>query len=293
LGSALAWTVKQPPLNTYAVFAMAGLGMASPYLVLGAFPELLRFLPKPGVWMETFKQLMGFLLMVTVVFLLSFLKFAYMVPTVALLFGLWGACWWIGRTPPTAELPSRIRAWAEAAAFSAVVWVVAFPGFSIFLPDQSSALGGLAGYMESRFRREGEHTRGSVVVWPGSLSGTIKDLVEAKKTVLVDFTADWCLTCKLLEHSVLESEPLRKAIVENGVVTLRADWTFRAPDVTEMLERLGSKGVPVIAVFGSEGFDHPIVFRDGYTQQQILDAIQHAGPSKTATSLEPPGLSKM
>jgi thiol:disulfide interchange protein DsbD len=286
LGSALAWTVKQPPLNTYAVFIMAGLGMASPYLVLGAFPELMRYLPKPGAWMETFKQLMGFVLMATVVFLLSFLKFAYVVPTVALLFGLWGACWWIGRTPPTSALSAQVRAWAEAAAFSAVVWVIAFPGINIFLPGQSGARGGLAGYMETRFERAVEQSK-------GNLSKTIKDLVDAKKTVLVDFTADWCLSCKAFEHAVLESEAVRKAIDENGIVKLRADWTTGAPDVTEMLERLESKGVPVIAIFGSGGFDHPIVFRGGYTQQQLLDAIQQAGPSKGGEKLDHPGISKL
>ncbi len=286
LGTALAWTVKQPPINTYAVFTMAGLGMASPYLVLGAFPELMRYLPKPGAWMETFKQLMGFVLMATVVFLLSFLKFAYVVPTVALLFGLWGACWWIGRTPPTSALSAQVRAWAEAAAFSAVVWVIAFPGINIFLPGQAGAPGGLAGYMESRFERAVEHSK-------VTLSKTIQQLVDAKKTVLVDFTADWCLSCKLFEHSVLESETIRKAIDDHGIVFLRADWTLGAPDVTEMLERLGSKQVPVIAVFGSGGFDHPIVLRGGYTQQQLLDAIQQSSPSKAVEMLERRGISKM
>jgi thiol:disulfide interchange protein len=286
LGTALAWTLRQPPLNTYAVFAMAGLGMASPYLVLGAYPQLMRFLPKPGAWMETFKQLMGFVLMATVVFLLSFIKFAYVVPTVALLFGLWAACWWIGRTPLTAELPLRLRAWVEASAFSAAVWVVAFPGINLFLPGSSGELGGLAGYMQTRFDR---------VVGQSKLplSKTIHDLVDAKKTVLVDFTADWCLSCKALEHTVLQSDAVRKTIDAGGIVTLRADWTEGAPDVTEMLGRLNCKTVPVIAIFGAGGFDHPIVFRDGCTQQTLLDALQQASAAATGENPQRPGFSRM
>ena len=96
----LVWAAAQPPWLTYAVFLSAGLGMASPYLLVGAFPELLRFLPKPGAWMETFKTFMGFVLMGTVVYLLYVLKAEHVVPTVGLLFGLSFLCWWIGRIAP-------------------------------------------------------------------------------------------------------------------------------------------------------------------------------------------------
>ena len=101
LASALFWAVSQPPAKTYAVFTAVGFGMASPYLLIGAFPQLLAFLPKPGAWMDTFKQIMGFVLLGTVVFLLTFIPWPLMVPTIGFLFGLWGACWWIG--PPVAS----------------------------------------------------------------------------------------------------------------------------------------------------------------------------------------------
>ena len=94
--------LKQPPYMAYWIFGAVGLGMASPYLVIGAFPKLIRFLPKPGAWMETVQQLMGFLLLATVVYLFTTLIAPYFVPTLALLVGLWFACWWIGRTPLTA-----------------------------------------------------------------------------------------------------------------------------------------------------------------------------------------------
>ncbi len=101
LGSVFGFTLQQPPFVTYLIFMSIGLGMASPYILIGAYPHLVSFLPKPGAWMETFKQTMAFLLLGTVVFMFSFMDSTYVVPTFALLIGIWAACWWIGRVPFT------------------------------------------------------------------------------------------------------------------------------------------------------------------------------------------------
>ena len=87
MAAAIAWAVTQPLVTNLIVFAAVGLGMASPYLLIGVYPELLRFLPKPGAWMETFKQVSGFVLLGTVVFILSFIEPAAVVPTILLLLG--------------------------------------------------------------------------------------------------------------------------------------------------------------------------------------------------------------
>jgi thiol:disulfide interchange protein len=255
LGSALAWAVGQPPAVIYAVFLAVGLGMASPYLLIGAFPQLIRFLPKPGAWMETFKQLMGFVLMGTVVFLLSFIRGPYVVPTVGLLFGIWLACWWIGRTPHTAELGAKMRAWLSAAVALGITFIVTF--------------GWLAPVMESRSSPGSSFSRAAV-----------EGLVASGNTVMVDFTADWCLTCKTLEAAYLNTDKVRQLVQANRVVTLKADWTHGDPEVTKMLETLGSKQVPVIAVFPAGEPNSPIVLIGGYTQQSVLDALKKAGPSR-------------
>ena len=126
LAPALTWAVSRPPVETYAVFSAVGLGMASPYLLIGAFPNLIAFLPKPGAWMDTFKQVMGFVLLATVVFLLTFVPWTLIVPTVGFLFGLWGACWWVGRQSPAADATTTARVWLEAIAFTAAIWIVTF-----------------------------------------------------------------------------------------------------------------------------------------------------------------------
>ncbi|MBN1393579.1 MAG: thioredoxin family protein [Pirellulales bacterium] len=277
LASALAWTVGQPPLKTYAVFLSAGIGMASPYLLIGVFPGLIRFLPKPGAWMETFKQAMGFVLLGTVAYLLTLVPWAYIVPTVAFLFGLWAACWWIGRVAATADFGCKARAWLSAAAFAGAIWLVAFDW--------------LAEVTAERFQRAVQTARGGAEVaaiagdedqlqWRPFSRRALDELIAAEKTVLVDFTADWCMTCKTLEKFVLNTSKTRAAVRRNGVAALHADWTHASPEVTTMLELLGSKQVPVIAIFPAGDANHPIVLWGGYTQKMLLDALEKAGPSK-------------
>ncbi len=288
MGSALAWAVNQPPANTYAVFASVGLGMASPYLLIGAFPELIRFLPKPGAWMETFKQVMGFVLLGTVVYIFTFLDWPYVVPTIGLLFAIWAACWWISRTPPTADPGAKARAWLEAAAFVAALWILMFPGIDEIVPGRY-AFGGLYDVMASRFdsavqsRRHSGNRSSDEFPWqPFTSRADFERLVAAGKTVLIDFTADWCATCKTLEALNLNTPETRKLVEQNGVVVLKADWTHQQTKVTEMLDILGARQVPTIAIFPAGDPTNPIIFRGWYGQQNVLDALQEAGPSKRA-----------
>ena len=273
LASALFWAVAQPPLLTYAVLLSAGLGMASPYLVIGAFPATIRFLPKPGAWMDTFKQVMGFVLLGTVVFILTFVQPQYVVPTVGLLFGLWAACWWIGRISPLAEAGEKNVKWLEATAFAGAIWILMFPGIDKVFPGRYS-FGGLVAIMEERL---GGPQEDAAVAISRQAQAT---RTAGPKTVLVDFTANWCLTCKTLEATVLNTQTVVEAINNNGVVTLKADWTYEPAEISKMLEVLGGKQVPVLAIFSSKDPNRPLVLRGGYTQQMVLDALEHAGPSQ-------------
>ncbi len=121
LGPVFGFLLKQPPAIVYLIFGCIGLGMASPYLLIGAFPSLVRWIPKPGAWMDTFKQIMGFVLLGTVVFLFTFLDQDYVVATFALLVGVWFGCWWIGRTPLTAELSQRLTGWLIGVAAACLI----------------------------------------------------------------------------------------------------------------------------------------------------------------------------
>lgn len=289
MGTALAWAVRQPPTHTYAVFAAIGLGMASPYLVIGAYPPLIRFLPKPGAWMATFKQVMGFVLMGTVIFLLTFIDYALIVPTVMLLTGVGVACWWISRTPLTADWGPQVRAWVTGIAFSAVIGYAAFAQVVGTLPGWG-AVPGLYGVMEYRLNKYiAQHQGGALqneeggIPWQHFTPTKLTKLQQQRKTVLVDFTADWCLICKTLEQTVLNTEEVIGALKQNGVETLMADYTKRPPEIKEMLAELKSNGVPVLAIYPAGRPNDPIVFRGAYTQAAVLDALKQAGPSQAAS----------
>ncbi len=164
IGVTLAWAVVQPKPVIFAVFLSMGLGMGSPFLLLGMSPGLLKFIPKPGAWMDTFKQVMGFVLLATVVWVFTFLNEDYFVPTLALLFASWAACWWIGRIPLTADLGDKIRGYLVGVVFAGVMGFIAF---SVLGPSS-----------------EEPH-------WREFSPATLAELRDNGTTVLVDFTADW------------------------------------------------------------------------------------------------------
>ena len=265
----------QRPELTAVVFVAAGLGMASPYLLIGVFPQLLRFLPRPGAWMDTFKQIMGFVLLGTVVFIFTFLETPLLVPTLGLLFGLWAACWWIGRLSPLADTATKVRGWLEAAAFAVVIWILMFPGVnSIYSGPYSFA--SLASIMRERYEEETQIPAGltPLAEMPAARSG-------GDKTIFLDFTAKWCLTCKHFEGVALNTAPVVDLVHRNRVVTVRCDATDRPPEVMKMLEIVNPAGqVPTLVVMPADHPNQPIVFGGAYTQQTVLDALAKAGPSR-------------
>jgi thiol:disulfide interchange protein len=205
--------------------------------------------------MDTFKQVMGFVLLGTVVFLFTFMDRDYVVPTFALLAVLWAACWWINRTPLTADAGRRLLAWGQAGLFAAVV---GYFSFTMLLP------------------------RPSVLQWePFTIASWNKHTGDGK-TVLVDFTADWCLNCKLNMKVAIDTDAVRRVAEENDVVPLLADYSDMSEEIKEMLEALGSRSIPVLAVFPAGDPTKPIVLRDLLTRGQVIDALRQAGPSKAA-----------
>ena len=259
LGPVFGFTLTQPTGVTYAVFAAIATGMALPYLLVGVFPALVKFLPKPGAWMETLKEVLGFVMLGTVVFLFTFLDHDWFVPTFALLIGIWAACWWIGRAQEARAGDIGFARWLQAGGIVATVGSLAF----MFLGPVAS-----------------------VIPWEPFSRERLSDLRDKGATVLVDFSADWCMTCKYNLATAIETSKVKSEIERNRVVPLLADWTDGSPEIKLMLESLQSKSIPVLAVFpaarpGDRPPD-PIVLRDLITETQVLSAIREAGPSRAA-----------
>jgi thiol:disulfide interchange protein DsbD len=245
--------------EVFLMYSVIGLGMASPYLFLGAFPELLRFLPKPGEWMETFKKTMGFCLLLAVVWILYFIPVEKLLPTITLLFALWFICWLFGEQ----QLAGRIR--KRSYIISSVVLGLVLL-FSYQLPGIPNSYT-LETAMRTRiYGHEGEH-------WKPYSDAAFASARASGKTIIVDFTADWCVNCKVLEATVLQSEAILALLEEKQIVSLVADCT-RDGEAKELLLQLGSFQVPTLAIFDPAKPLEPQVIRGFYTQTTLTELLK-------------------
>ena len=284
LSPALVWTdtlIKNGSVvSVLLIYWVIGLGMAAPFLVIGAFPELLRFLPKPGAWMETFKKVMGFVLLPAVIWVLFSMPLPFILPTVSLLAALGFACWLLGRDRYN---PDRKRLAPRLAALAVVLFTLLF-SFRLPLLSRGGAypLPTLQGaFQEKLFRwgvraaREGELTETD---W--RLFDPLDFEAELKRgnTVAVDFTADWCMNCKVLEGTVLRAPEIESLFREKKIVTMTADWTLRdqtaeSRAIGGLLNRFGGEQVPVLMIFTPNDPDNPIILRGLFTKETLVKKL--------------------
>ncbi len=269
LGSALGFAFSQPWWTILLIFTAVALGMALPYLVLTAKPAWMKFLPKPGTWMETAKQFMGFLMMATLLWLLYVLGkqlgMEGVIWTGAFLLSLGVSCWLIGRFATLTATRKKVL----------IVWVVAVliaaGGYAGFLEGVLDVRHVIAGTLPSA----GATEEGGVRWEPFTLS-SLEARLEEGRPVFLDFTAEWCLTCKVNERTVLADRDVVKKLRTEGLVTIRADWTNRNPDVTRLLQKFGRSGVPLYVLFPAGRPTQPVVLPEVITAGIVIDAIDAA-----------------
>ena len=280
LGSALAWAVIQPTHLTYLVFGAVGVGMASPFLLIGFFPKLVNWLPKPGPWMKSFKQLMGFVLIATVVFLLSFIKIPALVPSIALMAAIGLACWWYGQQDSSQTRGAWMRLAASVAIVAVAGWLsfgwlyeVSTERFERAAARYVTAQGGETTLVAHTEVAEDE------IPWQPYSKDRLEAAIASGKTVFVDFTADWCLTCKANESVAINQPEVAELIRRDGIVALRADKTEPAPEVDQLLKQLGnnSASIPFYAVFPENNPAQPVTLEGIFSSPEAFMAALDDG----------------
>ncbi|WP_261884022.1 protein-disulfide reductase DsbD family protein [Vibrio pelagius] len=249
LGTAVAYALGASYIELWTIFLALGLGMSSPWLLFALFPSLTRLLPKPGNWMNHVKLLFGLMMFITSLWLASLLKpFIGLFATIVL-------C---------------------ATIFIAVlIWVGVKLGRKVMVPLIAittilSGVGLIAGSMTA------EHWRTPIVddlPWQPLDAKQIPALVAQGKTVFVDVTAEWCITCKANKVGVTLQDPVYSHLQQPDMVLMKGDWTTPSESVTGYLQSNGRYGVPFNIVYGPKvpaGIPLPVIL-DGDTVVQAIN----------------------
>jgi thiol:disulfide interchange protein DsbD len=252
MGTAVGVAMTQPAHVGMAIFTALGAGMATPYLLLSRFPQWLNRLPKPGPWMETLKQFMGFLLMGFVLYLVwlfadlrgqaglsRILAGLLLVALGAWTYGRWGA---LARPTPT-----RIRA-----AITAALLLAAGIAYAAIAPPED--------------------------VWVEYTPKRIEQLKASGKPFFIDFTASWCVTCQANKKAVLNTQSIQDAFQQHDVTLVRADWTQQQEPITSALAAFGRRGVPLYVLYPGGLNNNPILLPELLLKSTVLDALQSIDP---------------
>jgi thiol:disulfide interchange protein len=267
LGAALGFAFTQTAGIIVLMFVVVGLGLASPYVILSWQPAWLRFLPKPGAWMERFKVAMGFPMLATAVWLFSLIPLHY--GKRALWLGLFLvilalAAWVYG------EFVQRGRAHRGLGTSVALVLLVGGYLYAVEgqlrwrspVPDTS-----LAGSLK-------ESPDG--IDWQRWSPAAVTQARAQGRPVFVDFTADWCLTCQANKRIAIDVPSVRAKLKQANAAALLGDYTRLPDDITTELNRFGRAGVPLVLVYSKNPNEPPQVLPEALTPGIVRDALDRA-----------------
>ncbi len=263
MGSALGFALTQPVFNSLLIFTFLGLGLAAPYLLLAAFPVLTKFVPKPGPWMVRFKQILGFPLMATVLWLLWVLgqqRGTDAVISVFLGLLIIGLGFWIlGTFYQTArkKLSRLVSFILILLCFAAGLWLTFFNVKETTpLPSQAE-----------KPQKEG-------IPWIPYSELTLANSLKEGKPVFLDFTAAWCLTCQVNEKIALRSSRVIQKFKEMNIVSLKADLTNPNPKLTQALEKYDRASVPLYVFYPKGKPKEPVILPELITPEIILKVLE-------------------
>jgi thiol:disulfide interchange protein DsbD len=266
LAPALGFAFAQSPALILLIFLFVGLGLAAPYVVLSWNPALLKLLPKPGAWMEKFKIAMGFPMLLTAVWLFNLAADDYGKNVLWLgvfLVLVAFAAWIFG------AFVQRSRAGKGVAV--AIVLLLLIGGYVYALEDQ---LHWRAPMVIADTSSLPESPDG--ITWQRWSPQAVAQAQSEGRPVLVDFTADWCLTCQVNKKIAIETPSVRQKLKEINAVALIGDYTHFPDNITTELNRYNRAGVPLVLVYPKTADSQPIVLPEVLTPGIVLDALDRA-----------------
>ena len=248
MGSAIGFALLQPSGNSLLIFLSLGLGFALPYLILSIKPTLLSFLPKPGAWMETFKQFMAFPMWASALWLLWVLSGQVDSDTVLLVL-IGGliislSLWLIEKNTSETKWIKWIVRLFVFILISVSVWI---------LPTQYSSDDGV-NQTDLVFSEE-----------------LLNQYRSNNELVFLNFTADWCITCKVNERVALKSKRVIELMKRRNIRYIEADWTRKDSVIAKKLEEYGRTGVPLYLLYPSKG--KPIILPEILTEDILLEYL--------------------
>ncbi|MCC6508060.1 MAG: thioredoxin family protein, partial [Pirellulaceae bacterium] len=257
LGFVFAVTVTLDPVGVFVVYTLVGLGMGLPFLLLCFQPQAVKMLPKPGAWMETLKEALSFPLLLTVVYFVASIGSDYRIATFSTLIAVWFGCWLIGKVPIYADRHVKVKAWSAALATIALWGMLSFSWLGPIKTDMP---------------------------WEAFSNQRLAALRGEGKTVMIDFTANWCLNCQANSRLAIEVPNVIKLVKANGVAPLLADKTEPSPEIDAKLRELGASAIPFLVVYPADPQADPIILNGTFTQDKLIAALKKAGPSRNGAA---------
>ncbi len=264
MGGAIGFALGQPAPVVLAVFLSLGLGLAAPYLLLSFWPALQHRLPRPGLWMERFKQFLAFPMYAAAAWLVWVLaQQAGVNAAGAALLGMVAigfAAWVYGSTRPSVSARTRHAGLALASVGLAAALAGGHAGLDL---DGGDATGTTAS--------SGKH-------WQAYTPAKLDELRSQGEPVFVNLTAAWCITCLANERVALSQDKVVLAFQSRGITYLKGDWTNQDPEITRLLEKFGRSGVPLYLYYPPGAQSEPVVLPQILTPDIVLSALKDASP---------------
>lgn len=294
MSAAVGAASRFSPLQGASIFMAVGIGMMLPFLVLSANPAWLKFVPKPGKWMGIFEAVMGFALLATAIFILNPIRtqlgdFGLLLSLMFLL-GVSIAVWIRGKAQFSTGTGRRLVLNLACLAMFVVAWTFPFRVMSTIdrLQEEIGEHERIynIGLIAERIHGDPGETPIATPQYPKDGidwfpydRNIVTNYVNAGHTVFVDFTADWCATCKTNLATSIDIEATRDLMRELKVIPFEADYTRENPRMKKVLSSYGRAGVPLYLVFTPYEPDNPQILDEILTPGMVAAALKKAGPS--------------